>query len=190
MNIFHGKSVLSSFKMDRGYAPSVLDIKSRIFTLELQEAHIQLVATRALQKGNNSRNNTISPRSSFESRGNIWRLMKIPYGITETGLQRTKEFGRWLVTEARFERVFGAPQLFIKMGKDGEILVIMEKVTDDLLMTSTESQIKSIVEQISMRFTIRKAIINSNKNFNGSDIEKDRTICLSMERYMKEMNQM
>lgn len=46
--------------------------------------------------------------------GIIWKLIKLPYGITEAGRQWAKVFDSWLMAEAGFECVTGVPQLLVK----------------------------------------------------------------------------
>lgn len=75
------------------------------------------------------------PHECAKKRGIIWKLVKHPYGITEEGRQCAKVFEGWLLDVAGFERVFGVSQIFVKRTKNGDISMIIAKVTDDLLMS-------------------------------------------------------
>lgn len=48
-NMFHGNATLFSFRLVRGYSPSVIGIPSTIVPHSLLDAHIEISATRALQ---------------------------------------------------------------------------------------------------------------------------------------------
>lgn len=65
----------------------------------------------------------------------------------------------------------------------------MAKGKEDLLMDSTEGEIKFFVEHIATRFPISKAIVDEDIKFNGSDKTQDKegTVRLSMESYLKGM---
>lgn len=69
--------------------------------------------------------------------------------------------------------------------------MIMAKVTDDLLMASSNAEIESFIKLIGKSFPISKAIVDNGIRFNGSDImqDTDGTIHLSIEKYLSEMNQ-
>lgn len=129
------------------------------------------------------------PKECGVNRGTIWKLVKLPYGITEAGRQWAKVFEGWLLSDANFERVFGVSQIFVKRSSDGGIVMLMAKVTDDLLMAGSVEDIKEFVELIGKRFPISKAIIDNRIKFNGSEITQkaDGTVILSMEEYLMEM---
>lgn len=74
------------------------------------------------------------PRRWVSTRGMLWRLTKLPYGIGEAGRQWAKTFESWMLEEAGLERVFGVGQMYVRRGQSGRIVFILAKVTDDFLM--------------------------------------------------------
>lgn len=62
--------------MARGYAPSILGIPSSVINPELLEAHIEMVATRVIQKEIKSRNNNVIPRNTFTEGDRGWIFYK------------------------------------------------------------------------------------------------------------------
>lgn len=129
------------------------------------------------------------PRECNAPRGILWKLTKLPYGITEAGRQWAKVMEGWLIEEARFERVCGISQFFVKRNTEGKIIMILAKVTDDMLIAGSIEEIKNFITQVEKRFPISKSIINDDIKFNGCDITQDEnnTIKMSMNAYVRNM---
>lgn len=48
-----------------------------------------------------------NPKEMNTERGFLWKVTKLPYGITEAGRQWEMEFENWLMNDANLERVSG-----------------------------------------------------------------------------------
>jgi len=59
-------------------------------------------------------------------------------------------------------RIEGVSQLFIKRDPDGQIILMIAKVTDDLLMTGTIQTMQVFAVTINKRFEVRKALIDGD----------------------------
>lgn len=127
------------------------------------------------------------PRECGGMRGKLWKLLKLPYGIPEAGRQWAKAIESWMIDTAGFQRVFGVPQLFSRRDSAGDIILLVAKVTDDILMAGTKEAMQQFSEEISSRFTVSKTIIDAPVKFNGCDIapHADGSIELSMGTYMR-----
>lgn len=90
------------------------------------------------------------------------------------------------------ERVDGISQLFIKRRTDGTIEMMLEKVTDYMLISGDNSTMNRFLKEVSRRFKVRKSIIDAPINFNGTRIEQDEegNIKMVMKAYMKSINQL
>lgn len=120
-------------------------------------------------------------------RGVLWKLKKLPYGISEAGRQWSKVFEKWLMEEGVFEKFYGVSQLYIQRDKNGMPTIILAKVTDDLLMAGDKIGMENLVEDIKKRFELRKVIIGENITFNGGDIRQahDGSVTLDMDSYVQ-----
>lgn len=49
------------------------------------------------------------PRDCQHEKGEIWKLLKIPYGMCDAGRQWILKIEDWMIKQYRLERVFGAP---------------------------------------------------------------------------------
>lgn len=107
------------------------------------------------------------PPDIANTRGKLWLLTVMPYGITEAGRQWQKVIEDWLLKEAGFERVFGVSQLFTLRNKQGEIIMLIAKVTDEILMGGDPDIMRHFAEAIAKRFEVSKVIIDDAVHFNG-----------------------
>lgn len=125
------------------------------------------------------------PRELGVERGTLWKLTKLPYGITEAGRQWAMVFEQWLTEAAGLERVSGADQLFVKRNEDGAIFMLMAKVTDDLLMVGSAGNLADFVKMLGTRFPISKSVIDDTIRFNGCLIRREDSgdITMSMAEY-------
>lgn len=77
------------------------------------------------------------PREGHKKRrGHVWKLLKLPYGLTAAGRQWETVIEHWLPNDMGFEQVKGVSQLFSKCYENGSIGMFLAKVTDDLLFAS------------------------------------------------------
>lgn len=113
----------------------------------------------------------------------LWKLKKLPYGIAEAGRQWAKTIEDWMIREAGLERINGVSQLFLKRNNNGDISLLIAKITDDLLMAGRPSEMESFVEMLSKTFKTSKVIIGDEILFNGSRIIQDREGNVTMDMY-------
>lgn len=71
-NLFKGSSVLSSFQLARGYSPSIAGIPSTIVPKKLLDAHIEMMAARAIHKVLKARASNSLPRHALHKGMRIW----------------------------------------------------------------------------------------------------------------------
>lgn len=116
----------------------------------------------------------------------IWKLLRLPYGVCEAGRQWAKRIEEWLLSICGFERVQGASQLYILRNEDGTIIMLLAKVTDDMLMAGSPTTMNEFISKLEQEFTLSKAIVNGPVIYNGCRItqDDDGTIQLSTEEYL------
>lgn len=102
----------------------------------------------------------VRPPREVSKHGIIWKLLKLPYVITEAGLQWAKEVEDWLVNKKELVRVPGVSQLYI-MTENGRPSMFVAKVTDDILMVGSAEKMTTFVEEFKQIFEISKEIIDS-----------------------------
>lgn len=127
----------------------------------------------------------------YESmRGKLWRLLRLPYGISEAGRQWALVIEFWLISDMGFQRVRGASQLYIKRDRSGEIILILAKVTDDILMAGTIVAMKWLSRQMDKRFGLSKSTIDGAIDYNGCRITQDvdGSITMDMTSYMQNID--
>lgn len=77
-------------------------------------------------------------RPPLEDQARLVKLVNLPYGISEAGLQWQTTCESLLINGAIvFERVHGVSHLSIKKNGNGSISMLISKVTDDLLLCGT-----------------------------------------------------
>lgn len=85
----------------------------------------------------------------------------MPYGITEAGRQWATVFEGGLLKDAGFETVFRVSKIFTKRDKNGGIVMMTVKVTDDLVKTGSLDIMKTFVGILGTRFPISKEMCMS-----------------------------
>lgn len=142
-----------------------------------------------LQSGPITRTIYVRPPRELGIRGVLWNLLKLPYGISEAGRQWAKTFEKWILEEAGFMLIAGISQLFIRRDKDERITLLLEKITDDLLMAGSVQRMEQLSEALARRFRTRKVVLDSEVSFNGCMIRQDSegSITLDMTRYMDQI---
>lgn len=65
-NFFSGTRILSSFQLVPGYQPSILGIPATTVPSDLLDAHVEQVATRALQRALRSRSSRFEPQQAYK----------------------------------------------------------------------------------------------------------------------------
>lgn len=140
-----------------------------------------------MQSGPIKRDIYVRPPREWDKtqRGRLWKLTKLPYGVSEAGRQWATVIEEWLLNDMDMERVTGISQLFLRRRQDGSIAMIMAKVTDDLLFAGTIYDMKDFSRRIGQRFKVSKTIIDQPINFNGCRIVQDTegNITMDMSSY-------
>lgn len=142
-----------------------------------------------LQSGAVKRRIYVRPPRQWTKRGLLWLLTKLPYGFCEAGRQWAKSIEGWMLEDLGLERVFGVSQLYAKRDKNGRILFLLAKLTDDLLMAGSDACIREFTDKISKQYTISKSIIDAEMKYNGCIIRRDEhgTTSMSMESYVHDI---
>lgn len=81
----------------------------------------------------------------------------------------------------------GISQIFLKEGKDGNITLIIAKITDVLLMAGHSLEMEEFVEQTSKEFNTSKVVVGTEAVFNGSRIlqDQDGNVTMDMRDYVE-----
>lgn len=143
-----------------------------------------------LQSGSIRRNIFVRPPKEWHgNRSLLLKLTKIPYGIVEAGRQWQKNFEEWLLRDVKVERIFGISQLYRLLNSDGHNILLVAKVTDDLLMAGTLSNMKYFTEQLKRRFHISKVILDEKRHFKVCSISQSKTgaILMNMQTFADTM---
>lgn len=116
--------------------------------------------------------------------------MKLPYGIQEAGRQWAKVFEEWLTKNSGLERVPGVRQLFVKRRKDGEITLMISKITDDALVAGTPTNLKEFSAMLSQKYELSKVVLDEQMNFNVCNITKEENggVTIDMIEYMSRVS--
>ena len=119
-------------------------------------------------------------------RGVLSRLLKLPYGIVESGRQWQKTVETWMLTEGGLQRFFGLSQLFIRRDGHGRISLIVAKVTDDFLIGGRTEIICKFIDRMKRRFDVGKVVIDDKFHFDGCEIQQENegNIRMSMMGYI------
>lgn len=86
-----------------------------------------------------------------------------------------------MVSSGGFTRLFGVSQIYIKRDKNGMIIMIAAKVTDEILLACNISDLNDFAEDISKRYKVRKIIIDDTIQFNGCNIYQDNEGNITMD---------
>ena len=151
---------------------ALLDIS--FATLDIKSAY--------LQAGKFPRTVFVRPPKGWAKLGIVWRILKPTYGLAESGRLWQLAIERWFNTNDIFE-VDGLPQLFVKHDADGNIVLLIAKVVDDLLIAGKKPAINDFHELIKARFKVGRFQDDEQVIFNRLHISRqpDGDIKLSME---------
>lgn len=81
-------------------------------------------------------------------RRSIWKLLRLPHAVREAGRQWETVIERWMTKEAGIEKVRGISQLFVKRYIKGSIIIILEKVTDQILLAGDIVTMEKFFQQL------------------------------------------
>ena len=144
-----------------------------------------------LQSGPVKREIYVRPPREWEGcRSTLWKLTKLPYGIVEAGRQWQKTVEAWMLGPGKLERVFGIGQLFVRRNIQGNILLLVAKVTDDFIIGGTIEEIENIIQAMKERFNVGKTISNQPFFFDGCEIRQkpDGSIIMSIMPYLERVS--
>lgn len=129
------------------------------------------------------------PRDWGFIRGILWKLLKLPYGISNAGRQWQKAVEQGMLTEAGLERILGLSQLFVRRSEDGSICLLIAKVTYDFLLDGTLEEMQKFIDELQKRFIAGKVVIDQKLHFDGCELEQDSNgdIKMSMIRYLERL---
>lgn len=127
------------------------------------------------------------PKDCHRKRGMVWKLLKLPYGLTDAGRQWLLRAENWLLGDAGMERVDGVNQMFTRKHGD-KIKLIVAKVIDDFLVVGNTADIKLFFRELGGEFDVGKTAIGGAFRFNGCEIDvRDDMIELSMWDYLDKL---
>lgn len=169
----------------------------------LQFAHVRLLLSMAVilqfviggvdvskayhQSGGPPREIRIRPPAECLMYRVLWRLLSLPYGLVDAGRQWQLSMESWLLDEQRFVTFGGLPQVFAKLDHAGAIVLLMGKISDDLLVAGRRAAIEEFFAALHSRWEIGKSVISDDLLFNGARIlrnEHSGDISLSMNEYL------
>lgn len=105
-------------------------------------------------------------------RSTSWKLLRMPYGISKAEQQWEKVIEGWLTNVMGFERVIGLNEMYIKYSKNGQIELILAKITDDMLFAGTVDDKTGLRNAMHAQFGLSNSIIDKAVIYNGFWIEQ------------------
>lgn len=144
-----------------------------------------------MQSGPAKRDIFERPPKEFRSRGKMWKLLRLPYGIVESGRQWLCTIEDWMLNTHNMERVHGIDQLFILRRHDKSVVLLAAKVVDDLFLSGTYKEIKMLYGNIGRSFKLGFASVRDNFKFLGCYFSKSRTgsdissVSMNMDSYLR-----
>lgn len=103
-------------------------------------------------------------------RGLIFKLLKLPFGVTLSGIQWDTVVDYWLINYIYMKKVIGVSHLFLIKHRGRSLSIILGKFTYDLSLTGEIRYMEEYFIKISERLKIFKAIIDVPIYINGCDI--------------------
>jgi Reverse transcriptase (RNA-dependent DNA polymerase) len=116
----------------------------------------------------------------------LWRLTRPVYGIVESGRLWQLAIEEWL-TKQGFSHVNGLSQLFVLRSSDGQILLLLAKVVDNLLVGGRIPSMQTFHNHLCNRFKIGRFVCNEYFVFNALQITQDDSsfaVTLDMHSYV------
>lgn len=143
-----------------------------------------------MQSGPANRDIYVRPPKEWKStRGMLWKLLKLAYGIVEAGRQWLTTIETWMTEDAGVERVFAVSQLFVKRNETNKIILLIAKVTDDFLASGTIEDIKQFMNKLCASFEVGKIRSGQDFHFNGCEVTFDShgSVTFSMDNYIRRL---
>lgn len=142
-----------------------------------------------MQSGPAKRDIFMRPPKEYRSRGNIWKLLRLPYGIVEAGRQWLCVIEDWMMNVYFMERVHGIDQLLVLKLPDGSIGLMVAKVVDDFFLAGSVGQIPRFFEHIRRYFKLGStSTANSFKVFGCSFDICRAPITINMDDYLRRVS--
>lgn len=104
----------------------------------------------------------LPPRYFQRKRGILWRLLKLPYEMTDVGRQWLLQVDNLFLTKAEMSRAQGINQV-IRKWDDDKITLIVAKVIDDFLVAGSSREINDFFWK-----TIER-VLREQKFYQGSN---------------------
>jgi Reverse transcriptase (RNA-dependent DNA polymerase) len=139
-------------------------LKFRFSSLDISGAY--------LQAGPIQRDIYVRPPPGWSPRNVLWRLTRPAYGIVESGRLWQLAIEEWL-TKQGFSHVNGLSQFFVLRSSDGQILLLLAKVVDDLLVAGSIPSIQDFHNHLCNRFKVGRFVCNESFVFNALQITQD-----------------
>lgn len=143
-----------------------------------------------LQSGSITRDIHVRPPRELKgTRGILWKLLRLPYGIADASCLWEKVVEECMTTEGGLRRLLGISQLFIRRADDGSLRMIVAKVTDYFLLEGAVEDMQNFRDRLAKRLLVGKVILDQKLHFDGCEIEKlpDGSIRMSMIRYIERL---
>lgn len=117
----------------------------------------------------------------------LWKLLKIPYGIVEAGRQWMICIEDWMLTKGRLERLLGISKMFTRCNEKGKKILLVPKRTNDFVVAGTTKDIRQFMNAMGQKFVIGKICKGPRHKFGGCNIvvESNGDIKSSMNEYWK-----
>lgn len=88
------------------------------------------------------------------TRGKIWKLVSLPYGIVEAGRQWFFAVETWMKEEYGLSLEFGILQFFSERNHDGRIVLILAKVVDGFINAGSREAVETFTKVLGERFQL------------------------------------
>ena len=119
----------------------------------------------------------------------VWLLLSLPYGLVDAGRQWQLAMESWLLDDLGFTSFLGLPQVFALLNSKGQIVLLIGKISDDIIVAGKKCDIEAFFEKLHARWQIGKAVISNDLLFNGARIRRDAStgdVTLCMNDYVRE----
>lgn len=119
----------------------------------------------------------------------VWLLLSLPYGLVDAGRQWQMAMESWLLDDLKFICFHGLPQIFALLSPTGQILLLIGKISDDMIVAGKVDDIQAFFVKLRSRWQIGKSLVSNDLLFNGSRILRDErtgNVSLCMNDYIRE----
>lgn len=138
-----------------------------------------------MQSGPLTRDVFVRPTRDFpHERGDLWKLLKMPYGMRDAGRQWLLKIEEWMVNDYEMERIPGVPQLLVKRSA-AQIKLLVAKSTDNLIVPGKSEDIRHFMRGSEKALKLGKLSIGGTIRFMGCEVDVgDELVELSMWDYL------